>query len=278
MNVMGMKNFFYAEEDAGVYDATVRLTTEPYDLLHAQVQRLVSYWEAKWPHRRNDRPLIVDLGCGTGMEALPILSQLKSADLVCIDLSEHMLSFLRQKLVRNFGDETCGGRCWTIRGDVRDGEVISRALATAGFPRRPVSLAVSVYALHHLTAIEKQDMYYTIARALGNDSAFVCGDMYSFSNQSFGDFAQNLEESWIADTFKKDNIPIRLAEKDVIRLTDAWLRHSRTDNTPLPIYQSERPSVGRPVETEAGLLFTAGFTRVDVPFRFFQNGIIWAEV
>jgi SAM-dependent methyltransferase len=278
MNVMGMKSFFYAEADADLYDATVRFTTEPYDLLHAQVQRLVSYWERNRQRHQGDRPLIVNLGCGTGMEAFPILKNVQSADLICIDISERMLSILRQKLIRTFGDETCGGRCWTVRGDVRDGDVISSAIATAGFARRPVSLAVSVYALHHLTAIEKKETYSAIARALSSESAFVCGDMYSFADQKLGQFAQSMEERWIANAFERGAETIDLVPEELKRLTETWLKHSREENIPLPIYQSEPPSDPGRLDTEAALLLAAGFRRLDVPFRFFQNGIIWAEV
>lgn len=278
MNIMGMKNYFYAEDDAELYDATVRLTTEPYDLLHAQVQRLVTYWSDNKRAKSDDRPLIVDLGCGTGMEALAILKQVKEADVVCIDVSARMLDVLRQKLKKQFGDETGQGRCRTVRGDVRDDDVITKAVAEAGFAGRPVSLAVSVYALHHLTAEEKRDLYRVIVRSLGPNSAFICGDMYSFAQEAFGEFAQALEESWIQNAFRRHEVDLKLTPAEVARLTNAWLTHSQEENIPLPISQSERIVTSEDIETESSLLFSAGFRRVGVPFRFFQNGIIWAEV
>jgi SAM-dependent methyltransferase len=279
MTVAETKSFFYAENDADLYDSVIRLTTEPYDLLHAQVRRLVAHWKSARRGSSDERCLIVDIGCGTGAEALGILREIRHANLVCIDLSDRMLEILRGKIKDEFGDETAGGRCWTIKADFRDDNFLSRALDTAGFPANRISLAVSVYALHHLVLVDKEELYRSIAKRLAADGVFICGDMYAFYDGSLAAYAQLLEEKWIKTAFQKSNGIGALNGHEIKRLTDEWLEHSRCDNNPLPI-SSNIISLGRTDHSgvEETLLNAAGFKRVEVPFRFFQNGVIWAEV
>jgi SAM-dependent methyltransferase len=279
MNTSHLKSYFYAEDDVDIYDATVRLTTEPYDQLHAQVCRLVAFWKSINCYAPHIRPLIVDIGSGTGMEALGVLKEVGDVDLLCIDLSDRMLDVLGRKLAEMFGDPTGAGRCRMVQADVRNNDWMTEALAAAGFSNRQISLAISVYTLHHLTPGDKEKVYRSIANSLQPGGTFICGDLYSFRTPSLAEFAQTLEENWITSAFESCADSAALGRDNVKRLMEAWLRHSRYENKPLPINAIERPSdrCSDP-GVEQMLLIRAGFKSVEVPFRIFQNGIIWAEV
>jgi SAM-dependent methyltransferase len=279
VNTDDLTTFFYAEEDADIYDATIRLTTESYDLLHAQVRRLVAFWYTTCRRSADHCPLVVDVGSGTGVEAVGILNEIRNVDLVCIDASERMLGALQCKMTQEFGEPTAGGRCRSVQIDLRSENWIANAISAAGFSGRQVSLVVSVYALHHLDSSEKREIYCSIAHCLRPKGAFIYADLYSFRNRALADFAQRLEESWIATAFKQPGNDGVLSQAKLSQLAQAWLQHSQYENKPMPIHRDNRlcNSCDRDNGREQELLISAGFTSVEVPFRFFQNGIIWAE-
>jgi len=273
-------NFFYAQDDADLYDATVRLTTEPYDLLHAQVARLVSYWRTSIFPPVHGRPMILDIGAGTGEQSLAILRGVPEAHLICIDLSERMLAKLREKVADEFGDETAKGRCWCIQADVRSENWLSRALATIGFSSRKAALAVSVYTLHHFGAEAKLAIYSAIADALEQRGSLIHGDLFSFDTPTLSSFAQQLEEKFIQERFGFDGpTATGLSASKVQRLVSEWLHHSRNENRPMHIYPANHYALTQinRVAAEVDILAKAGFNQVEVPFRIFQNGVLLAR-
>ncbi len=273
MSTAVVENYFYAEEDAELYDATVELTTEAYGLLHRQIARLIQSWTQR--QTATATPVILDIGAGTGAEALSILRASPQARLICVDASSHMLEALHRKVSLEFGDPTAGGRCTTVVADAYSPgwlkKVVDRFPAIGG----KFDLIVSVYLFHHLDAGRKGAIYQEIGDHLVAGGAFLHGDLFSFADADLSRQAQNLEDSWLTSSFANPTIISQagLTASQAKRLVEAWLRHYREDNRPLPI-----TAAGDRLDdaTELALLSKAGFRSCEVPFRFFQNGVIWA--
>ncbi len=108
--------------------------SQPTNPLKAeQLNILASVIKDNW--RRGSR--ILDLGCGTGKTEAAILEQLPVARFTCVDRSEVMLDFARERL-REFDDQ-----CRFVTADLAD-------LGRLELPGSPFRFVVSVDAIHEL--------------------------------------------------------------------------------------------------------------------------------
>lgn len=107
---------------------------------------------------------ILDLGCGTGLELQEYYKFNPSAKVMAIDLSQGMLTELKQKFV--------GKDITLILGsyfDVPLGENVFDA-------------AVSVESLHHFTKEEKMGLYSKLHISLKDNGYFILTDYFSSSD------------------------------------------------------------------------------------------------
>src|SRR5262245_3875352 len=95
-------DFFYAQREATSYDATVRLTERPYDLVHDLTNELVCE-HVKRTTGVTRRPAVLDVGCGTGEEAIRLLDSVENVAIVCVDRSNEMLDVFRSKILKRSG-------------------------------------------------------------------------------------------------------------------------------------------------------------------------------
>ncbi|MBR7101525.1 MAG: class I SAM-dependent methyltransferase [Clostridia bacterium] len=118
--------------------------------------------------------LILDLGCGTGLELQEYYKLNPSARITGIDLSQGMLTQLKQKFV--------GKEITLILGsyfDVPLGENVFDA-------------AVSVESLHHFKKEEKIGLYSKLHIALRDNGYFILTDYFSLSDEEEQMHRQNL--------------------------------------------------------------------------------------
>lgn len=99
----------------------------------------------------------LDLGTGTGMTALGVLSVHPDAHVVGIDESADMLASARRALPA--------------------GADLRVARLEEPLPEGPFDLVVSALAVHHLDGPGKADLFARVARALGPGGRFVLGDV-----------------------------------------------------------------------------------------------------
>jgi tRNA (cmo5U34)-methyltransferase len=113
----------------------------------------------------SENSCILDLGCGTGLELQEYDKLNSSAKITGIDLSQGMLSALKQKFK--------GKEITLILGsyfDVPLGENVFDA-------------AVSVESLHHFTKQEKVGLYSKLHTALKDNGYFILTDYFSLSDE-----------------------------------------------------------------------------------------------
>lgn len=128
---------------------------------------------------------VLDLGCGTGLELEAYLALNPSADITGIDLSEGMLSALRNKFPGRTLNLICGSYF-----DIPLG-------------RNRFDAAVSVESLHHFAAGQKLSLYKRLFHALKADGYFVLTDYFAESEALEQEYFENLRrlkaEQSIAD-------------------------------------------------------------------------------
>lgn len=99
---------------------------------------------------------VLELGTGTGETALRVRAKHPDARWVGIDASEAMLARARERLP--------------------DADLRVQRLEDE-LPSGPFDLVVSVLAVHHLDASEKQSLFSRVARVLQPEGRFVLGDL-----------------------------------------------------------------------------------------------------
>ena len=106
---------------------------------------------------------VLDLGCGTGLELEEYFLRNPLARVTGIDLSEGMLSALKEKFPEREITLICGSYFDVPLGD----EVFD--------------VAVSVESLHHFEKAEKVRLYTRLHRALRDGSAFILTDYFALT-------------------------------------------------------------------------------------------------
>ena len=134
--------------------------SQPTNPLKAeQLDILADVIKENW--RRGSR--ILDLGCGAGKTEALVLERLPVARFTCVDRSEVMLDFARQKLSR-FGD-----RCRFVAADLaRPSEIKA--------PWAPFRFIITVDAVHELPDVAKAKLFRFCRRNLTRDGLLLIVD------------------------------------------------------------------------------------------------------
>jgi tRNA (cmo5U34)-methyltransferase len=107
--------------------------------------------------------VILDLGCGTGLELEKYYKLCPSARVTGIDLSEAMLAALKNK----FTD--------------KDITLVVGSYFDVPFGESTFDAAVSVESLHHFTKAEKEPLYAKLRSALKENGYFILTDYFALS-------------------------------------------------------------------------------------------------
>ena len=102
---------------------------------------------------------VMELGCGTGRDAEPLLDALPNGRVMAVDRSEQMLAQLRHRLAGRMG------RVTVVQADLR------QAFPAPGFFGEPVDAALSVATLHWLP--NHDVVFQAVAAALRPGGRFV---------------------------------------------------------------------------------------------------------
>lgn len=133
---------------------------QPPNVLKAeQLDILAAVIKDNW--RRGSR--ILDLGCGTGKTEAPILERLPVARFTCVDRSEVMLDFARERL-RRFGDQ-----CRFVTADLARLEGLK-------VPGSPFRFIITVDVIHELPDAAKARFFRFCRRNLTGDGLLLILD------------------------------------------------------------------------------------------------------
>ncbi len=119
---------------------------------------------------------ILDLGCGTGLELESYFALNPSAHITGIDLSNGMLTALKNKFSEKSLNLICGSYFDIPLGENR------------------FDAAVSVESLHHFTADKKQFLYEKVFKSLKADGYFILTDYFAESETLEREYFENLRK------------------------------------------------------------------------------------
>jgi tRNA (cmo5U34)-methyltransferase len=136
---------------------------------------------------RHERPLrrFLDVGCGDGAMSELLLGVAPGAHAVLLDYSEPMLARARQR----FG---ASPNWQEARGDLRASDW------REGLPGGDYDVVVSGYAIHHLPAVRKRELFGEIRELLAPGGMFVNMDFVSIGGPLSGLFDEQLVANAIA--------------------------------------------------------------------------------
>lgn len=260
--------FFYALKEAGVYDKTIGWVAPNYRQMHEMMLKLAV---ASLPRGLSKPPLALDIGSGTGTEAIPMLQAIPDLRLIGLDLSDSMNDiFRRNATLNNISDD----RYHLIEADVlklTSGEDV-RSKADEVFGIHQFHIVVSAFTLHHFNSKQKSKMFQMIYQLLEPGGILLLGDLFNYKDESpwLTNTIFNWETDWIASNFEQGAQDALRAgqtkEGNYLRkLKDQWISHYGNDNKL------------DGVTSQLSQLKSAGFSEAGNPFRYWQVGLIWAK-
>ena len=114
---------------------------------------------------------ILDLGCGTGKTEALILERLPVARFTCVDRSEVMLEFARDRL-KDYTDQ-----CHFVQSDLG-------RLSPPKLPGRPFQFIISVNVIHELTHAAKRRLFRSCRSAIARTGLLLVIDRLAIDNRS----------------------------------------------------------------------------------------------
>ena len=160
-----MDDFFSARVNG--YDEHMRDTIEGSDEFY-------DYTASLLPGREG--AVVLDLGCGTGLELEAYFAVNPSASVTGIDLTQAMLDTLKEKFPG------------------KDLKLICGSYFDEPFGKSAFDAAVSVESLHHFTKEEKIPLYTKLCASLKDGGYFILTDYFSKSEDEEKFFRQRLDE------------------------------------------------------------------------------------
>lgn len=281
------KIFFYAEDDVEHYDASTELWQPYFWLIHNTLISLLEYHfgVVNDSSKRFQRLAVLDLGSGTGAEALRVLAAFPNAQLIAVDLSPPMHEALKRNIEARFTKEDFQRRCTLIEGDAFGEECeVERLLAclSKNGDSKSFDAVITGYMLHHYTADEKQRLYHRIHQLLRPGGIFVNADNFTFHSPTVAKYAVDFCIRWIEKQFSHPDSNLKAAFEslgpNVEKLRVNWIQHCKEENIPLPFESSFDTFEGGPNETrsESDILREVGFREIACPFRYWLAGIVCA--
>ena len=158
-----MSDFFEARLDG--YDEHMMTNIEGADKFYPYTASLLPMTE---------QSLVLDLGCGTGLELREYYKLNPTAKVVGIDLSKGMLDSLKSKFLS------------------KDITLICGSYFDVPFEESNFDAAVSVESLHHFTKEEKIPLYKKLHKALKHGGYFILTDYFALSDKEEKLHRQNL--------------------------------------------------------------------------------------
>ena len=261
------EKFFYAEVEAGMYDATIALTTPYYNLAVNSMMDLIRF-QLESKEECSTEFLVLDIGAGTGNESIKILRTYQKCKVLAVDFCEPMKTEYENNYRNSLGKEA------SIRYEywIDDFLNINNEKYTEFLKRYNKSgfdIIITAYTLHHYVTQEKNKFYQNIYSLLSDDGLFINVDLFNYQSTDLTAFSDDQIISYIKTQFRNPEEMFPEARKVSIAkrlmLSEKWVKHYQCDN------------ILTPIETQRNMLREIGFTQTGIPFMYFQNGLLWAK-
>jgi ubiquinone/menaquinone biosynthesis C-methylase UbiE len=254
------QSYFFAFEDIRFYDFTIDLVNPYYQIMHNMCVDLVM-------NKFKMQPItILDIGAGTGAESLRILKNNPNAKIVALDISSQMRKKFMAKAAKHL-EKKCLKE--NIHYEVGDFLELSHKELLALNDNKKFDLIITAYTIHHFVVGEKKIIYEKIYDLLIDNGVFINIDLFNYADEEMSTEAHKFEIDWINQKFEYPELTSPEAGKISLtkrrKLKEKWTQHYENDNI-LDAYELQR-----------GYLIDKGISSVEMPFRFYQNGLLWAK-
>jgi ubiquinone/menaquinone biosynthesis C-methylase UbiE len=265
------RKFFYAAEDAEIYDYTVELTQPYFHLMH---DTLITYLNS-WFDDKQKEITVLDIGSGTGIEALNLLKIFPRVKIVAIDFSQPMNDLFIDKLNKQYSNEFITKNISIICDDFLSNTLYADQELAKISNQTSFDIIMTAFVFQHFTKEEKEDAYLNVYRLLKPNGIFINCDIFGFYNDSINSFANQFGLNWIINQLSEPNaelmenlIKIKKVIKDIELYKEKWVKHWNEDNILFPTH-SESNSI-----SERAYLKNAGFKEIEIIFRYWLAGIM----
>ncbi len=263
------EKYFYALNEAELYDATIKLTVPYYDLLHETILDVLNYhFEIKSIRDKNKiKGLFLDVGAGTGKESLLVLNSFSRLNCLAVDLAPEMkeaFNFNSNKVLGKKGSE----RVSYIVEDFFNVNLRKVENLNSNFKNLNHIAAISAYCIHHFTLAEKKVLYKKMYDFLDTGGILINVDLFNYNSKRLSQFAHNFDIEFIKREFdnpspefiESQNLPKETRKK----LKKQWVLHMENDNKL------------HTIDEQIKILKEIGFREAECVFRYIQQGILVA--
>ena len=276
------ENYFYANEDVNHFDATAEMSQPEYTLLNESAAKLLSRSLGRGESDFN--PIVLDLGAGTGAETIALLRLIPHAEVVAFDLSQEMLDKMKQKIENEFGEMA---NVAYRQGDVNDAQWTANALKAANSSNSEYDAVISGFLIHHYDEKQRAELYSRVYDCLRRGGVFINIDLFDYQSPTMSQYSREVGEDWISVQFSDRAHDAYQGTAKALGnqlgvLRTKWIDHLQHENVPSPV-ETHSNGLGPGVkisgqkDSNAELLFQAGFIEVACPIRFWQAGVLWAK-
>ncbi|KAF0176507.1 MAG: hypothetical protein FD164_2398 [Nitrospirae bacterium] len=264
------RTFFYAAKEAPMYDETIEWVAPCYRQMHETMLKLAvkNYSESNQRAGKGSKrpPIALDMGCGTGAEAVGLLQQIPELRLMGIDLCEPMLHEFAQNANRANVDKA---RYVLKHLDILAPEATNeiRKAANETFGTEQFQISISAFTFHHFDESERKSAFGKIFNLLTAGGIFLLGDLFNYDEEStwLTQTTKNWELDFITNNFDREIGKDPQAAEGLTKLKNEWVRHYRVENRLSGMQRQMRE------------LRDAGFVDVGSPFRYWQVGLVFAK-
>lgn len=253
------------------YDSTVELVAPYYRTMHTMLLEL-AVEALGFADPSGLKPVLaLDVGSGTGAEAIPLLGKVPQMQLVGVDRSGAMNDVFKERAVQA---KVGASRFHLIEADVLESTTATKISRTAeqAFNRKGFQIALSAFTLHHFDKFHKKQAIELIYELLEPGGVFLLGDLFDYSLESdwLSTTISDWETRWLGGNFERCANTAKetgdaKSDDELRQLREKWIRHYKEEN------------VLDSVTTHDELLRAAGFTQVGNPFRYWQVGLLFAK-
>ena len=257
--------FFFAEAEAGMYDASIDLVVPAYSSMHAMVLDIMR------ASRLTTEGHILDVGSGSGADSISILKAFPRCRVCSLDLCAPIQEQHQRKL-ESLGKEQPSllRRATLLQGDILDYcSKMDALLERSGGAL--YSAVVSSLVIHHFSHAEKKRFYRLAHGLLKHGGVLINADLFAYRDPRVNGLANDFDRKWMTkhliqppDEFSEaKRLPIEVRK----RLLRKWLRHYKDFNQLESLENSSR-------QGQVTMLRQIGFESVGVPYRFSLSGIL----
>jgi len=257
--------FFFAEAEAGMYDASIDLVVPAYSSMHAMVLDIMR------ASKVTTKGHILDVGSGSGADSISILKAFPRSRVCSLDLCKPIQDQHQRKL-ESLGKKQPSllRRATLIWGDILDYcSKMDALLERSG--GELYSAVVSSLVIHHFSHAEKMRVYRLAHCLLKPGGVLINADLFAYRDPRVNGLANDFDRRWMTkhllrppDGFSEaKRLPIGVRK----RLLRKWLRHYREFNRLESLEDNSR-------QGQVSMLRQIGFESVGVPYRFSLSGIL----